>query len=171
MRVRRAVEPDVAEVLRLMTALAVFERYDDRFAVTEDVLRERGFERPDPEFVALVEGDPEPGGHLNGLLVYYVIPFTLTTRPTLFIKELVVDEVGRGAGVGRALMAAAAQEALRLGCGQVKWQVADWNEQGKRFYEALGARPDPTWIDYSLDEAALSDLARETVQKPAQADG
>jgi GNAT superfamily N-acetyltransferase len=164
MRVRRAGEPDASEVLRLMSALAVFERYDDRFAVTEDVLRERGFERPDPEFVALVEGDPAPGGHLNGLLVYYVMPFTLTTRPTLFIKELVVDEGARGAGVGRALMAAASREAVRLGCGQIKWQVADWNEPGKRFYEALGARPDPTWVDYSLDEAGLSELAHESAQ-------
>lgn len=162
MRVRRAVESDVPEVLRLMTALAVFERYDDRFAVTEDVVRERGFGRADPEFVALVTGDAQPGGHLTGLLVYYLIPFTLTARPTLFIKELMVDEHARGSGVGRALMTAAAQEAVRLGCGQVKWQVADWNEPGRRFYESLGARPDPTWIDYGLDETTLAALARQT---------
>jgi GNAT superfamily N-acetyltransferase len=158
------MEDDIPEVLRLMTALAVFEKYDDRFAVTEDVLRERGFGRPDPEFVALVAGDRVPGGHLDGLLVYYVIPFTLTTRPTLFIKELVVDDSARGTGVGRTLMAAASREAVALDCGMVKWQVTDWNEPGKRFYEALGARPDPTWVDYSLDEAAVNDLARETVQ-------
>lgn len=164
MPVRRATESDIPEVLRLMTALAVFERYDDRFAVTEDVLRERGFGRPDPEFVALVSGDGEVGGHLDGLLVYYVIPFTLTTRPTLFVKELIVNDGARGSGVGRALMAAAARDAAALGCGTVKWQVADWNEPGKRFYEALGARPDPTWVDYALDEAALNDLASETVQ-------
>jgi GNAT superfamily N-acetyltransferase len=147
-----------------MTALAVFEQYDDRFAVTEDVLRERGFGRPDPEFVALVAGDREPGGHLDGLLVYYLIPFTLTARPTLFVKELIVDDSARGAGVGRALMGAASRDALALDCGMVKWQVADWNEPGKRFYEALGARPDPTWVDFSLDEAALNDLVRETAQ-------
>lgn len=164
MPVRRATESDIPDVLRLMTALAVFERYDDRFAVTEDVLRDRGFGRPDPEFVALVSGDGEAGGHLDGLLVYYVIPFTLTTRPTLFVKELIVDDGARGGGVGRALMAAAARDAAALGCGMVKWQVADWNEPGKRFYEALGARPDPMWVDYSLDEAALNDLASETVQ-------
>jgi GNAT superfamily N-acetyltransferase len=147
-----------------MTALAVFEQYDDRFAVTEDVLRERGFGRPDPEFVALVAGDREPGGHLDGLLVYYLIPFTLTARPTLFVKELIVDDSARGAGVGRALMGAASRDALALDCGMVKWQVADWNEPGKRFYEALGARPDPTWVDFSLDEAALNDLVRESAQ-------
>lgn len=164
MDVRRAVESDIPEVLRLMSALAVFEKYDDRFTVTEDVLRERGFGRPDPEFVALVVGDAEPGGHLDGLLVFYVIPFTLTTLPTLFIKELIVDDGVRGGGVGRALMVAAAREAVTLGCGLVKWQVADWNEPGKNFYEALGARPDPTWVDYSLDEGAMSNLAREAAQ-------
>lgn len=164
MQVRRALESDIPEVLRLMSALAVFEKYDDRFAVTEDVLRERGFGRPDPEFVALVAGDPAPGGQLDGLLVFYLIPFTLTTRPTLFVKELMVDEGARGTGVGRALIVAACREAVALDCGLVKWQVADWNEPGKDFYEALGARADLTWIDYSLDEAALSNLARETTQ-------
>ena len=164
MPVRRAVESDIPELLRLMTDLAVFERYDDWFAVTEDVLRERGFGRPDPEFVALVAADHPPGSRLDGVLVFYVIPFTLTTRPTLFVKELLVDETARGAGIGRELMVAASREAVALGCGLVKWQVAEWNEPGKRFYEGLGAQPDPTWVDYSLDERAMAALAREAAQ-------
>ncbi len=140
-----------------MRALAVFERYLHRFAVTEDVLRELGFRRSPPAFHSLV-AEADDGG-LVGLAVYYFIPFTATARPTLFVKELYVAEAARGRGRGARLMQAVAREALRAGCDAVKWQVAPWNEDAIRFYERLGARADHEWLNFGLSEAALRALA------------
>jgi hypothetical protein len=43
----------------------------------------------------------------------------------------------------------------------VKWQVARWNADGRRFYERLGAVADGVWVDYGVTGAALQALARE----------
>jgi len=94
--------------------------------------------------------------------VYYLIPFTFRARPTLFIKELYVDDGGRGHGIGEALMRAAAKDAIAHGCATIKWQVAEWNTRARAFYERLGAAADPVWVEYALSETALRKLADES---------
>lgn len=161
MIIRLATEADIPQLLPLMRGLAIFERYIDDFAVTEVELREQGFRRWPPDFYCLVAAAPQHDGpdQLYGMLVYYFVPFTLLAKPTLFIKELFVAAEGRGQGIGTRLMQAAAAEALRHGCGAMRWYVASWNEAGMRFYERLGATPNPDWIDYSMSAATLRRLA------------
>ena len=156
--IRPATETDIPHLLPLMRALAVFEKYIDTFAVTEDVLRRQGFQQDPPDFHALVA---EREGELVGMLVYYFVPFTATAKPTLYMKELYVTDEVRGQGVGEALMRAAAQAALAQDCGAMRWTVADWNAGGRRFYERLGAQANPVWIDYGLDRNALTALTAE----------
>lgn len=52
---------------------------------------------------------------------------------------LYVDAAWRGAGTGRALVAAALVRAAHLGLGEVQWQTPAWNLPAIRFYERLGA--------------------------------
>jgi len=158
-RVRKAVEADIPDLLPLMRGLAELEGYAPHFAVTEETLREQGFRRDPPDFQALV-AEAAAGG-LEGMLVFYLVPFTFRARPTLFVKELFVAEAARSRGAGEALMRAAAAEAVRRGCAAVKWQVAGWNADGRRFYERLGAVADEVWVDYGVTGAALQALARE----------
>ncbi|WP_019012402.1 GNAT family N-acetyltransferase [Deinococcus aquatilis] len=157
--IRLATEQDIPQLLPLMRGLAEFEHYIDVFAVDEHVLREQGFRKDPPDFSALVA---EQGGNLVGMLVFYLVPFTATAKPTLYIKELYVTEAARGQQIGEELMRAAAREAAARGCGSVRWTVANWNEAGKRFYERLGAQANPVWIDYGLSGAALAALAEPT---------
>lgn len=51
------------------------------------------------------------------------------------------------------------RQAVARGCGRARWQVAEWNEPGKRFYERIGADADSSSIDYSLSP--------EVVRRPA----
>jgi drug/metabolite transporter (DMT)-like permease/ribosomal protein S18 acetylase RimI-like enzyme len=156
-RVERATAADIPALLPLMERLADFEHYRDLFAVTAEILYEQGFAQQPPAFYCLVARPAD--GQLGGMLVYYFIPFTASARPTLFIKELFVDEAYRGQQLGEELMRAAAQAAVAHGCGAVRWAVAAWNEGGRRFYERLGAQANPVWIDYSLSGDALQALA------------
>jgi GNAT superfamily N-acetyltransferase len=156
MRIRKAVEADIPELLPLMRELAIFEKYDKAFAITEDVLREQGFGRSPPAFHCLVA---ENGTELAGLAVYYFVPFTYRAKPNLVIKELYVAESKRSQGVGELLMKAIAKEADKAGCAMMKWWVAKWNERGIAFYERLGAQIDPDWHEFQLSEEAIRRLA------------
>lgn len=163
MTIRPATEQDIPQLLPLMRALAEFEQYIDVFAVTEEILLQQGFRQNPPDFQALVA---DTDGTLTGMLVYYVVPFTATARPTLYMKELYVTEGARGQRVGEQLMRAAAQEATARGCGSIRWTVANWNTAGQRFYERLGAQANPVWVDYGLSGPALSALAASTNAEP-----
>ena len=156
MRIRKAVESDISNLLSLMRELAEFEKYATDFAVTEDVLREQGFHRSPPDFHCLIA---EEGGDLVGFLVYYFVPFTYRARPNLIIKELYIADGYRSRGIGKLLMKAVAREAEQAGCGMIKWYVAKWNERGVQFYERLGATIDPNWHEFQMSEKAFRDLA------------
>jgi GNAT superfamily N-acetyltransferase len=156
MRIRKAVESDISNLLSLMRELAEFEKYANDFAVTEDVLREQGFHRSPPDFHSLIA---EQGGGLVGFLVYYFVPFTYRAKPNLIIKELYIADGYRSRGVGKLLMKAVAREAEQADCGMIKWYVAKWNERGVQFYERLGATIDPNWHEFQMSEKAFRDLA------------
>jgi ribosomal protein S18 acetylase RimI-like enzyme len=159
-RIRRAIEGDAAALLVLMRGLAEFEGYATDFAVDEATLVRQGFSRQPPDYYALVaESTKTPG--LLGMLVYYLIPFTFRARPTLYIKELYVAESGRGLGTGRALMRGAAAAAIEHDCATIKWQVAEWNADARRFYERLGAAAAHEWVEYALSESSLRALAEQ----------
>ena len=157
MQIRRAVEQDIPKLLPLMRELAVFEKYDDAFAITEETLREQGFRRSPPDFYCLVA---EQNHELTGMLVYYFVPFTYRAKPNVVIKELYVVEPCRSQGVGKLLMQAVAKEAERNGCGVIKWWVAKWNQRSIEFYEKLGAKIDPEWHEFQMSEKAFHELAQ-----------
>ena len=156
LRIRKAIEADVPKLLPLMRELAVFERYIDAFAITEEVLREQGFRRSPPDFHCLVAEENEA---LVGMLVYYFVPFTYRAKPNLIIKELYVAEQQRSKGVGKSLMKAVGREAAESGCGQIKWWVAKWNQRSIQFYERLGAKIDGDWHEFQMSEDEFRDLA------------
>jgi GNAT superfamily N-acetyltransferase len=156
MKIRKATEADVPQLLPLMRELAEFEGYADAFAINAELLSEQGFRRSPPDFYCLVA---EENAALAGILVYYFVAFTYRAKPNLIIKELYVAEPRRSAGVGNLLMKAAAQEAERNGCGMIKWWVAKWNDRGIQFYERLGAKIDPDWHEFQMSEEAFRKLA------------
>jgi len=156
LKIRKAVESDIPELLPLMRELAEFEKYSSDFAITEKVLREQGFRRSPPEFHCLIA---EKGSSLIGFLVYYFVPFTYRARPNLIIKELYIADRYRSRGIGRQLMKAVAREARQADCGVIKWWVARWNKRGMEFYKRLGATMDSEWHEFQLSERVFRDLA------------
>ena len=103
----------------------------------------------------------ELGGRVEGIALFYETPSsTFRGRTFLYLEDLVVSEAARSRGVGEALMAALAREAVSRGALRLEWVVLDWNVDAIRFYERLGARHPSEWIKYALEDEALTKLAR-----------
>ena len=86
-KIRKAVESDSDKVWVLMKDLAIFEKYIDVFAITPEIVRQKGFKKTPPDFFCLVA---EHGDDIAGMLVYYFLPYTAQNRPAIYMKELYV---------------------------------------------------------------------------------
>ena len=154
--IRRAAPADGPRILELDRELARFERLkgpDD-----EEGRRMLAWIFESGKLEALVA---ELGGRVEGIALFYETPSsTFRGRPFLYLEDLVVSETARSRGVGEALMAALAREAVSRGALRLEWSVLDWNVDAIRFYERLGARHPTEWIKYALEDEALAKLAR-----------
>jgi GNAT superfamily N-acetyltransferase len=139
----RPAEPrDVAQILRLIHALAVYEKLEDQAVGTEAMLNEALFgKRPSCE--ALLA---ERGGRAVGFALYFTTFSTFLCKPGLYLEDLFVETECRGLGIGKALLKRLGALAVERDCGRFEWRVLDWNEPSIRFYEALGATIMREWL-------------------------
>ncbi len=86
-------------------------------------------------FVVLAEGD---AGAPLGLAFCLMGYSTFYAKPLVNIHDLAVVPAARGRGVGRALLAAVAEEARARGCCKVTLEVRSDNDQAKKLYERFG---------------------------------
>lgn len=80
-------------------------------------------------------------------------------KPGVFLKEIYVVEAARGLGAGKALLVELARLALSRGLGRIDWTAARDNERLLRFYESLGATPQPEKVFFRLTGEGLARLA------------
>ena len=64
---------------------------------------------------------------------------TWEARHYIYMDCLFLTEETRGQGVGKDIMERIKNEALSLGCQLIQWQTPDFNVDGMRFYNRLGA--------------------------------
>jgi GNAT superfamily N-acetyltransferase len=144
--IRRVVEKDAPQLLRLIEALAEYEQLPlpdeaaQRRLVT-DLFRENP---PIEAFIAEATGVPV------GYALFLETYSSFLALPTLYLEDLFVLPEYRGKGVGSALFREMVAEASRRGCGRMEWAVLDWNETAIRFYDRLGARRLKEWQVYRL---------------------
>lgn len=152
--VRRAVRDDSERIVELDRELATFEKL--RPPDDEEAGRLLSWIFDTGKLEALVA---ELDGKIEGIALFYETPgSTFRARPFLYLEDLVVSDAARSRGVGEALMAALAQEAVKRNAWRLHWAVLDWNERAIKFYDRLGAEEDD-WLHYGMDEAKLRKLA------------
>ena len=101
----------------------------------------------------------EVEGVAQGFALFFHNFSTFEGRPGLYLEDLFVRPAARGAGLGKALLAALAKLAVERGCARFEWWVLDWNTPSIGFYKALGARAMDDWTVMRVDGAALTALA------------
>jgi GNAT superfamily N-acetyltransferase len=154
MPLRRATRADVPEILRLIRALAEYEKLSGEVVATEEALAETLFGRAPAAEVLLAE----EGGRAVGFALFFQNYSTFLGKPGLYLEDLFVEPAARGRGLGEQLLAAIAKLALERGCGRFEWAVLDWNAPAIGFYEALGAKPMNDWTVMRLTGEALKRL-------------
>lgn len=160
LRIRFAT-PDDAELLhRFICELAEYEREPLAVKVTMDELRAQ-LSQPRPPFECLIaeQGDEGPDAQALGFALFFGSYSTWRGRPGIYLEDLYVPPALRGAGVGRALLAALARLARERGCARLEWSVLDWNTPAIGFYERLGAIAMSEWTGFRLTDEALERLA------------
>jgi GNAT superfamily N-acetyltransferase len=158
LRIERATPRDVPLILRLIKALAEYERMTDEVVATEDGLRETLFgARPSAEVVLAYAGN-EPAG----FALFFQNYSTFLGKPGLYLEDLFIVPEYRGHGYGKALLMHLATLAVERGCGRFEWSVLDWNEPAIGFYKKLGAQPMHDWTIFRVTGDALQNLAKQS---------
>jgi len=152
---RDATPDDIPTILRLVRALAEFEKLLHEVDATE------------AHFHAALFGD-RPRAHailaeLDGAEVGFGLWFynfsTFSGRPGLYIEDVYVEPDHRGRGIGRMIFRELARRALAAGCARMQWSVLDWNKSAIDFYRSIGATAMDEWTVQRLNGTALAALA------------
>jgi len=157
-RITRARPEDVDDLHALIRALADYERLGDICTSTPRDLADALF-GPHPVAEALISRLDGKSHVCIGFALFFHTYSTFNGRRSLWLEDLFVRPEHRGAGVGRALLAALAAVARERDCGRFEWAVLDWNAPAIRFYESLGARVLPDWRIARVTGEALAALA------------
>lgn len=155
--IRAALPADVPLILAMIRELASYEKLEHEVVASEDDVRRALFgERPGAAAVVA-----SWAGAAAGFALYFHNFSTFLGKPGLYLEDLFVRPEFRGRGVGKALLIHLARLAVQSDCGRFEWAVLDWNRPSRDFYESLGAKANPSWINYRISGEDLRRLAAE----------
>jgi GNAT superfamily N-acetyltransferase len=152
--VRPARRDDVPALVAMIRDLATYEREPDAVEVDEAGLTEALFAGSPVVFANVADDD----GTVLGMTIYFRNFSTWTGKLGIYLEDFFVRPEARSGGIGRALMAALADEARAHGYARIDWSVLNWNESAIRFYQSIGAVPMDGWTGYRLSGEALKAL-------------
>lgn len=156
--IRSASGEDAELILQMIREMATAEQRQDAVTITRGALEQHVFgERPIAEvFLGLWEGEP---------VAYLMVQMRFSSYagdPILYVEDVFVRARAQGRGLGKKLMAYAAELARKRGCGAMHWSVGDWNAPALVFYDRLHGVRETGRIHYELTGTELSRLASES---------
>ena len=155
-RIEPATSADVPVLLRLIKALAEYEKLSDAVVATEDAIHGSLFGNPPQAEAVIAYAGDEPAG----LAIWFHNYSTFLARRGLYLEDLFVLPEFRGQGIGKQLFVHLARIAVERQCGRMEWSVLDWNQPAIGFYKSLGATTMDEWTVFRLTGDALASLAR-----------
>jgi GNAT superfamily N-acetyltransferase len=163
--IRRAEPSDVADIYRLIRALAEYERSLASVTGTEEKLGQSLFGAQPAVFAHVAEHE----GRVVGFALWFLNYSTWTGRHGIYLEDLYVDKEMRGRGYGKALLTELARLCAERDYQRLEWVVLDWNTPSIEFYRSLGAQPMDEWNIYRLSGPALRALGSPGASTGAEA--
>jgi GNAT superfamily N-acetyltransferase len=90
-------------------------------------------------------------GGLAGFATLYWFFSSTKAADSVLMNDLFVREDVRGAGIGRALIQSALDEARRRGAAHLEWYTGPDNLAAQRLYDSLPGARRTTWYAYEID--------------------
>lgn len=126
--IRQAISSDVEEIAGLLGQLG--------FPSTETEVEARlKLTESSPSDVIIVA---TAGDRMVAFLSLHVIPYFTTGDLVGRVSTLVVKEDSRNQGIGRQMMAAAEDQARKMGCKAIEITSADYRKGAHVFYARIG---------------------------------
>ncbi len=145
---RRAAKADAAALIKLIIALADFEKLTPPDAAAQARLVEHGF-GPRPRYEAWLAYWADRQDPVAYAMVFETYS-SFEAAPTLYLEDIFVLPEFRGRGVGSALLQLCIQTAHDRGCARMEWTCLDWNTRAQDTYARLGAQKLSNWLLYRL---------------------
>lgn len=148
----RAAEPaDASAIVALLRELAAYEKLLEHFTLNEaQVVRDM--------LGAVCHCDLAfEKGEAVGIATWFWTYKSFRAVKGLYLEDLYVKPACRGRGLGRLLLGHLAKKA-RAAQGLMEWRVLDWNKPAIAFYQSLGAKLIPEWVDCRLEGQALEQI-------------
>ena len=148
----RAAQPsDASAIVVLLRELAAYEKLLEHFTLNEDEVLRDMFGAACHCELAFQNGEP------MGIATWFWTYKSFRAVKGLYVEDLYVKPAYRGKGLGRQFLVRLAHEARAAG-GLLEWRVLDWNKPAIAFYQSLGARLIPEWVDCRLEGEGLERL-------------
>ncbi|MET4609637.1 GNAT superfamily N-acetyltransferase [Rhodococcus sp. PvR044] len=155
--IRRATPDDAAAITGLIYDLADYEKARHECTVTVEQITTALFGENPSAFCHVAE----EAGDVIGLALWFRNFSTWDGVHGIYLEDLFVLPERRGAGHGKALLAALAKECADNDYSRLSWSVLNWNAPSIAFYESLGATAQEEWTTYRLSGDALGSLAEQ----------
>ncbi len=154
--IRFAREGDGGLILHFIKRLAEYERLASDVTSTEEMIERSLFKDGHAEvLIGELEGEPV------AFALFFLTYSGFIGKPNLYVEDLFVEEVYRGRGLGRTMIACMAKIAEQRGCHRMDWLVLNWNEPTISIYKGMGAVPISDMTVYRLKGPHLQQLSRE----------
>ncbi|MGW7499790.1 N-acetyltransferase family protein [Streptomyces luteogriseus] len=165
--IRSATVNDIPEIRSMIRELAAYERAEEQARATEGQLREALFGEHPAAFALIAEDDGT--GEVMGFALWFPRFSTWTGTRGMHLEDLYVRPPARGAGYGKALLAALAAICRRDGYDRFEWWVLAWNTPTIDFYTSLGVEFLNEWKVCRLSGEPLGELAAKAPEVVAPA--
>ncbi len=157
LRIRAATRADIPVLLEMFRELADYEHLLEQLRADEERLTRALFADPPAASALMAELDDE----VVGYAVFFRTFSTFLAIQGVWLEDLFVRPAHRGAGVGKALLAAVAAHLREIGGERLEWAALDWNEPALGFYRRIGAQTMGEWVTHRLIGEELARLAAE----------
>ena len=142
MKIRKATQDDIDSLLKLNHQIGEFHYQNAPNVFAQPSYEERDFllealNDVDRLFLVAIFQNEVCGFLTATISKNDTIPF-LTTEPICRIGTIVIDELHRSNGLGKALMSKCHEWASSSGASEIRLEVMEFNEKAQIFYAGLG---------------------------------